>query len=118
MPKVNAEKRMRELEALLEYHSRLYYELDTPEIEDAEYNNLSKDILAVLHRALAIVVAEGVVVGIRHLRADSIARREVKHHNIAFLHLVPTFQAFILPLWVIEIALSTPRESMLHERHR
>ena len=27
---------MRELEALLEYHSRLYYELDTPEIEDAE----------------------------------------------------------------------------------
>ena len=37
MPKVTAEARMRELEALLEYHSRLYYELDTPEIEDAEY---------------------------------------------------------------------------------
>ena len=44
MPKVNAEKRMRELEALLEYHSRLYYELDTPEIEDAEYDKLFREL--------------------------------------------------------------------------
>ena len=44
MPKVNAEKRMRELEALLEYHSRLYYELDTPEIEDA-FTIVNKSIL-------------------------------------------------------------------------
>ncbi|MBQ1255398.1 MAG: NAD-dependent DNA ligase LigA, partial [Clostridia bacterium] len=44
MPKVTAEARMRELEALLEYHSRLYYELDTPEIEDAEYDKLFREL--------------------------------------------------------------------------
>lgn len=44
MPKVTAEVRMRELEALLEYHSRLYYELDTPEIEDAEYDKLFREL--------------------------------------------------------------------------
>ena len=44
MPKVTAEARMRELEALLEHHSRLYYELDTPEIEDAEYDKLFREL--------------------------------------------------------------------------
>ncbi len=35
---------MRELERLLEYHSRLYYELDAPEIEDAEYDRLFREL--------------------------------------------------------------------------
>lgn len=35
---------MRELETLLEYHSRLYYELDAPEIEDAEYDRLFREL--------------------------------------------------------------------------
>lgn len=36
--------RMRELEAVLEHHSRLYYELDAPEIEDAEYDRLFREL--------------------------------------------------------------------------
>lgn len=36
--------RMRELEALLEHHSRLYYELDAPEISDAEYDRLFREL--------------------------------------------------------------------------
>ncbi len=44
MHKVTAEERMRELEALLEYHSRLYYEKDAPEIEDAEYDRLFREL--------------------------------------------------------------------------
>ena len=39
-----AEVRMRELEALLEHHSRLYYELDAPEITDAEYDRLFREL--------------------------------------------------------------------------
>lgn len=39
-----AESRMRELEGLLEYHSRLYYELDAPEIADADYDRLFREL--------------------------------------------------------------------------
>lgn len=35
---------MRELESLLEYHSRLYYELDEPEIEDTAYDKLFREL--------------------------------------------------------------------------
>ncbi len=47
MPKeINeTEKLMRELEKTLEYHSRLYYELDSPEIEDEEYDALFKKLV-------------------------------------------------------------------------
>lgn len=44
MRKVETEKQMRELERLLEYHSRLYYELDAPEIEDTEYDRLFREL--------------------------------------------------------------------------
>ena len=85
-------------------------------IYGAHYN-IAKHILAVLHRAFAIVVAEGVVVWILHLRADGVARREVENHTIAFLHLVPTFEPFVLPLWFLNITLTAPREGMLHQWH-
>ena len=63
-------------------------------------------------------MAEGVVVWVLHLRADGIARREVKDNDITFLDFVPTFEAFVFPLWFFDIALSAPRESVLHEWHR
>ncbi len=44
MHEITAEKRMRELESLIEYHSRLYYEQDAPEIEDAEYDSLFREL--------------------------------------------------------------------------
>ena len=37
-------KRMRELEALLAYHSKRYYEQDDPEITDAEYDKLFREL--------------------------------------------------------------------------
>ena len=40
-----AEKEMRSLEQTLEYHSRLYYELDSPEIEDEEYDALFRRLV-------------------------------------------------------------------------
>lgn len=40
----SCESRMRELEKLLEYHSRRYYELDDPEISDAEYDRLFREL--------------------------------------------------------------------------
>ena len=39
-----AETRMRELESLLEYHSHRYYVLDDPEISDAEYDRLFREL--------------------------------------------------------------------------
>ncbi|MBR0232364.1 MAG: NAD-dependent DNA ligase LigA [Clostridia bacterium] len=46
---------MRYLERTLEYHSRLYYELDSPEIEDEEYDALFRRLvdLEALHPELA-----------------------------------------------------------------
>lgn len=40
----DTEKRMRALETLLAYHSRRYYELDDPEITDAEYDRLFREL--------------------------------------------------------------------------
>ncbi|MBP5231115.1 MAG: NAD-dependent DNA ligase LigA [Clostridia bacterium] len=40
----DASARMRELESLIEYHSRRYYELDDPEISDAEYDRLFREL--------------------------------------------------------------------------
>ncbi len=38
------ELRMRELEETLRYHSKLYYDLDTPEISDMEYDKLYREL--------------------------------------------------------------------------
>ncbi len=38
------ELRMRELEETLRYHSKLYYDLDTPEISDMEYDRLYREL--------------------------------------------------------------------------
>lgn len=44
MEQITAGRRMRELERLLEYHSRLYYEQDAPEITDGEYDKLFREL--------------------------------------------------------------------------
>ncbi len=38
------ELRMRELEKTLRYHSKLYYDMDTPEISDMEYDKLYREL--------------------------------------------------------------------------
>lgn len=38
------EARMRELEETLKYHSRLYYDMDAPEISDMEYDKLYREL--------------------------------------------------------------------------
>lgn len=49
------ESRMRELETQLAYHSRLYYELDSPEIDDATYDRMFRELqdLEAAHPLLA-----------------------------------------------------------------
>ncbi len=41
---MDAEKRIEELRALLEYHARRYYDLDDPEITDYEYDMLYREL--------------------------------------------------------------------------
>ncbi|MBQ2794499.1 MAG: NAD-dependent DNA ligase LigA, partial [Oscillospiraceae bacterium] len=45
MDKTTAEKRINELRDLVRYHSRLYYELDAPELDDYEYDMLYHELL-------------------------------------------------------------------------
>ena len=45
MDKINAAKRIRELRTELARHSKLYYELDAPEISDYEYDRLMRELL-------------------------------------------------------------------------
>lgn len=45
MDKTTAEKRIAELRDLVRYHSRLYYELDAPELDDYEYDRLYHELL-------------------------------------------------------------------------
>ena len=45
-PRLNAENRVKELHLLLEHHNKLYYQLDAPEISDAEYDALYRELTA------------------------------------------------------------------------
>ena len=45
MEREAAEKRIQELRDLVRYHSRLYYELDSPELDDYEYDLLYHELL-------------------------------------------------------------------------
>ena len=45
MEREAAEKRIQELRDLVRYHSRLYYELDNPEVDDYEYDLLYHELL-------------------------------------------------------------------------
>ena len=45
MDRVTAEKRIAELRDMVRYHSRLYYDLDSPELDDYEYDMLYHELL-------------------------------------------------------------------------
>ncbi len=45
MEKEAALKRIRELRNLIEYHNRLYYQLDAPEVSDAEYDRILNELI-------------------------------------------------------------------------
>lgn len=54
----SAESRVKELCVLLEYHNRLYYQLDAPEISDAEYDTLFRELATLEEHYPELVIAE------------------------------------------------------------
>ena len=44
MDKDHAQKRIPELRRMIEYHNRRYYQQDDPEISDAEYDRLMREL--------------------------------------------------------------------------
>jgi DNA ligase (NAD+) len=58
MDKAAAIKRIKELRALINYHNKRYYQLDDPEISDAEYDRLMKELLDLEGRFPEIDVSE------------------------------------------------------------
>jgi DNA ligase (NAD+) len=57
-PRQNAENRAKELRVLIQYHNRRYYQLDSPEISDAEYDTLFRELVALEERYPELVSAE------------------------------------------------------------
>ena len=73
-----------------------------------------------MHNVSALIVAEGVVVGVLDLRAHGVTGREVENDYIAFLGCFPSGETFVFPVRVIEVTLATTeplREGVLHEGH-
>ncbi len=58
MDKTAAEKRIIELRDLVRYHSRLYYELDSPELDDYEYDLLYHELLDLENEFPELIAAD------------------------------------------------------------
>jgi DNA ligase (NAD+) len=54
----NRQSRAAELRSLITYHNRCYYELDTPEITDAEYDELFRELNGIEKERPDLVVAD------------------------------------------------------------
>lgn len=54
----DTENRVKELRRLLEYHNRCYYQFDAPEISDAEYDQLFRELTALEERHPDLATAE------------------------------------------------------------
>ncbi|HHY71267.1 MAG TPA: hypothetical protein GX519_06435, partial [Thermoanaerobacterales bacterium] len=50
MDLVQAQARIKELRKVINYHNRLYYVLDNPEISDALYDSLMKELITLESR--------------------------------------------------------------------
>ncbi|NTV50288.1 MAG: NAD-dependent DNA ligase LigA [Geobacteraceae bacterium] len=57
-PRLNAENRAKELRILLQYHNQRYYQLDSPEISDAEYDELFRELAGLEERYPELVTAD------------------------------------------------------------
>lgn len=57
-PRPDAEKRIKELRTLLQYHNRRYYQLDAPEISDAEYDQLFRELAGLEERYPELLTAD------------------------------------------------------------
>ncbi|MGO9136746.1 MAG: NAD-dependent DNA ligase LigA [Syntrophales bacterium] len=58
MDKAAAIKRIKKLRALINYHNKRYYQLDDPEISDAEYDRLMQELIGLEGRFPEIDVSE------------------------------------------------------------
>ncbi|MDD2540222.1 MAG: NAD-dependent DNA ligase LigA [Desulfuromonadaceae bacterium] len=57
-PRLNAEYRVKALRSQLEYHNQRYYQMDAPEISDAEYDELFRELVMLEERYPEMVTAE------------------------------------------------------------
>ena len=80
-------------------------------------NNVAVLSFIAMHLLAAVKVNKSIIVGVLHLQSHSVAGREVKHHNIVTLYAAQAFEAVIIPLWLIDVALAVEnRQSVLRQR--
>lgn len=82
--KTNAQKRVVELHNILEYHNKLYYQLDTPEITDAEYDTLFRELLAIEKEYPDLLTKESPT---QRVGGSPVARFRTVTHQIPMLSL-------------------------------
>ncbi|MEI6703144.1 MAG: NAD-dependent DNA ligase LigA, partial [Deltaproteobacteria bacterium] len=57
-PQQSPEEKIKELRCLIEYHDRRYYQLDAPEISDADYDSLFRELSALEERHPELITPE------------------------------------------------------------
>lgn len=57
-PPQNISKRVEELRRLIEFHDRLYYQMDAPDISDAEYDSIFRELVALEGRNPELITPE------------------------------------------------------------
>lgn len=76
--------RVKELRTLLEYHNRRYYQLDAPEISDAEYDLLFRELVALEERYPELVTAESPT---QRVGGAPVSRFQAVTHRVPMLSL-------------------------------
>ena len=84
----SAENRASELRILLDHHNRRYYQLDAPEISDAEYDELFRELLALEELHPELVTADSPT---QRVGGAAVARFRSVTHGIPMLSLENAF---------------------------
>ncbi len=86
--RLNAENRVAELRTQLDHHNRCYYQLDTPEISDAEYDELFRELVSLEELYPELVAAESPT---QRVGGAPVARFRAVSHRVPMLSLDNAF---------------------------
>ncbi|MHB8121215.1 MAG: NAD-dependent DNA ligase LigA [Desulfuromonadaceae bacterium] len=80
----DVKNRVKELRILLQYHNQRYYQLDAPEISDAEYDLLFRELVALEERYPELVTAESPT---QRVGGAPVSRFQAVTHRVPMLSL-------------------------------
>jgi DNA ligase (NAD+) len=96
MPQYDARLRSEELRSVINYHNRLYYELDRPEIPDTVYDELMNELRAIEARFPELITPDSPT---QRTGAAPLTTFEVVEHRVPLLSLSNCFSEAELQAW-------------------